>query len=265
MSGVKSVALFVARRFGFGGPKPTTRLGKYARRANRTLSIAALLYLALAAFPQVLFAYNVDAKGVTVYSRSPLPPETTARIEAAMDLVNHSELAVSGRTERVFICNNPWLYRLFYPLRREEMAVALPATRNIFIRDADVVHDIARGTAAVHNRRTLSSTMAHEITHNLIRYRLGFVGGIFLRRWVDEGYADYVAQESSFPVEEGLQMLREGKEDPSGSFHYFLYRQMVRHLIEDRHYSFDEIVKRAGDEAAIKAETIAAIKEASPR
>jgi hypothetical protein len=265
MNAVKSIALFVARQFGFGGPKPTTRLGQYARRANRTLSIATLLYLALAAFPQVLFAYNVDAKGVTVYSRSPLPPETTARIEAALELVNHSELAGSGRTERVFICNNPWLYRLFYPLGREEMAVALPATGNIFIRDADVVHDIARGTAAVHNRRTLSSTMAHEMTHNLIRYRLGFVGGIFLRRWVDEGYADYVAQESSFPVEEGLQLLREGKEDSSGSFHYFLYRQMVRHLIEDRHYSFDEIVKRAGDEETIKAETIAAIREGAPR
>jgi hypothetical protein len=181
-----------------------------------------------------------------------------------MGLVNRSELAVPGHSERVFICNNPWLYRLFYPLSRGEMAVAIPATRNIFFRDADVVHDIARGTAAFH-RRTLSSTMAHEITHNLIRYRLGFVGGIFLRRWVDEGYADYVAQESSFPVEEGLQMLREGREDPSGSFHYFLYRQMVRHLIEDRHYSFDDIVKRAGDEEAIKAETIAAIKEASPR
>jgi hypothetical protein len=265
MSKLKTTGLFIVRLFGFYRRKPTTKFGKYARNSERALNAVVLLYAALMLFPQVLFAYNVNAKGVTVYSRSPLPPETTARIEAAVDLVNRSELAVPGRTERVFVCNNPWLYRLFYPLFRGEMAVAIPATNNVFIRDADIVHDIARGTAAVHNRRTLSSTVAHEITHNLIRYRLGFVAGIFLRGWVDEGYADYVAQESSFPVEEGLQMLREGKEDPSGSFRYFLYRQMVRHLIEDRHYSFDEIVKHAGDEEAIKAETIAAIREGSLR
>jgi hypothetical protein len=265
MSAVKSIALFVARQFGFGGRKPTTRLGKYARRANRALSIATLLYFALAAFPQMLFAYNVNAQGVTVYSRAPLPAETAARIDEAMKLVGQSELAVPGRTERVFVCNNPWLYRFFYPIPRDEIAVEIPWTRNIFVRDADLVQNIARGTAAVHNQRSFSSTVAHEITHDLIRHRIGIIRGIFLRGWVDEGYSDYVAQKSSFPEEEGSQMLRDGKEDPSPSFRYFVYRQMVRHLIEDRHYSFDEIVKRAGDEAAIKAETIAAIKEADAR
>ena len=182
-----------------------------------------------------------------------------------MDLVGRSELAVPGRTERVFVCNNPWLYRLFYPVSREEIAVAIPWTKNVFVRDADVAHDVARGTAPVHNRRGFSSTVAHEITHGLIRSRLGIIPATFLRSWVDEGYSDYVAQEGSFPEAEGFQLLREGKEDPSGSFRYFLYRQMVRHLIEDRHYSFDEIVKRAGDEEAIKAETISALKEGASR
>jgi hypothetical protein len=265
MSGIKTTALFVARLFGFRRRPPTTQFGNYARNSERALTVAAFLYLALAAFPQVLFAHSVSAQGVTVYSRTALPPETTARIEAAMDLVGRSELAVPGRTERVFVCNNPWLYRLFYPASRGEIAVALPWTKNIFIRDADIVHDVARGTAPVHNRRGFSSTVAHEITHGLIRYRIGILRATFLRSWVDEGYSDYVAQAGSFPEDEGFRLLREGKDDPSGSFHYFVYRQMVRHLIEDRHYSFDEIVKRASDEAAIKAETISALKEKSSR
>ena len=265
MSRVKTAALFVVRFFGFRRRKPATRFGKYARRSQRVLNVVALLYLALLAFPQVVFAHSVNAKGVTIYSRAPLPPETTTRIERAMELVNQSELAVPGRTERVFICNHPWLYRLFYPVPRDEIAVAIPVTNNIFVRDADLTDDIARGTATDHNRRSFSSTVAHEITHGLIRHRLGIIPAMFLRSWVDEGYADYVARESSFPEDEGLKMLGEDHEDPSPSFRYFVYRQMVRHLIEDRHYSFDEIAKRAGDEAAIKAETISAIKEASPR
>jgi hypothetical protein len=224
-----------------------------------------LLYLALAAFPQVLFAYNVNAKGVTVYSRAPLPPETATRIDEAMKLVSQSELAVPGRTERIFVCNDPCLYRLFYPLQRQSFAVSHPITDNIFVAEADLVHDIIRSPAAVHNQRTFSSVAAHEITHGLIRHRLGLIRGISLSSWVAEGYSDYVSRESSFPENEGIRNLREGKEVSTASFQYFVYRQMVRHLIEDRHYSFDEIVKRAGDEDAIRAEMIAAIKEAGPR
>jgi hypothetical protein len=261
----KTIGIWFLRLFGFKRAKPRTRLGKFAHVSDRALTLVALLYLALLAFPQVLFAYNVKAKGVTVYSRTPLPPETTSRIDDALDLVGRSELAVSGRTERIFICNNPWLYRLFYPVPRDEIAVCVLVTNNIFIRDADVVHDIARGSAPVHNRRSFSSTMAHEITHDLIRYRLGTIAATFLRSWVNEGYCDYVARESSFPQDQGFQMLREGREDSSGSFHYFVYRQMVRHLIEDRNYSFNEIAKRAGDEDAIRAETIAVLKGDSGR
>jgi hypothetical protein len=257
----KTIGLWLLRIFGFKRAKPRTRFGRYARISDRALTGVAVLYMALLAFPQVLFAYNVNAKGVTVYSRAPIPPETTTRIEEAMDLVGHSELAVPGRTERIFVCNNSWLFRLFYPLQTESFAVCFPITGNIFIADADLVHNLARSPALVNNRRTFSSTAAHEITHDLIRHRLGLIGDIRLASWVREGYPDYVAHESSFPEEEGIRNLREGKELSSGSFQYFVYRQMVRHLIEDRHLSFDEIVKRARDGAAIKGETVAGLKE----
>jgi hypothetical protein len=219
----------------------------------------------LLCFPKVLFAHNVGAKGVTIYSPAALPPETTARIDDAIALFSKSELAVPGRTERIFICNNPWLYRLFYPIHRAEFAVSFPVTDNIFVFDADLVRDVSRSSATVHNRRTFSSVAAHEITHGLVRHRLGVIRGMFLRGWVSEGYCDYVAQESSFPEEEGIRDLREGKEEASPSFQYFVYRQMVRHLVEDRHCSFDQVVQRAGDAEAIKAETVAAIKESAVR
>lgn len=257
----KTIGRWFLRLFGFKHAKPRTRFGKYARISNRALTVVALLYLALLAFPQVLFGYSVNAKGVTVYSRAPLPPETTTRIDEAMELVSRSELAVPGQTERIFLCNKPWLYRLFYPIQNESFAVCYPVSGNIFIAEADLVHNVARSPAAVNNRRTFSSTAAHEITHDLIRHRLGLIRDFRLPGWVREGYPDYVAHESSFPEEEGVRNLREGKEVSSGSFQYFVYRQMVRHLAEDRHLSFEEIVKRAGDGAAIKAETVAALKE----
>jgi hypothetical protein len=265
MNRAETIGLAFLRFLGFKRNKPRTRVGRYVRTSERALIIVCLLYVAVFAllcFPQVLFAYNVSAKGVTIYSRAPLPPETTSRIDEAMKLVSQSELAVPGRTERIFVCNNSWLYRFFSPINGgDSFAKAYPAIDYIFFADADLVHNISRSNAPVHNQRTFSAVAAHEITHGLIRHHLGLIRGLLLPKWVDEGYADYVSRESSFPEEEGFRELREGTYDPSGSFRYFVYRQMVRHLIEDRHFSFDEIVRRASDEAAIKAETIAALKE----
>jgi hypothetical protein len=263
MSRAKNIALSALRLAGLRRAKPTTRLGKYFRTSERAVVIGVVLYFALICFPQPLFAYNVSAKGVTVYSRVPLPAETATRIDEALSLVRQSELAVPGRSERIFVCDQPWLFHLFAPISRGAFGISYPVSDNIFVAPSDLSRNVCRSSAPDHNRRTFSTVAAHEITHGLIRQRLGLLRGILLASWINEGYSDYVARESSFPEEEGLRNLREDKDDASGSFRYFVYRQMVRHLVEDRHLSFEEIAKRAGDSAAVKAETVAALKEAT--
>ena len=265
MSAAKSIGLWVLRRFGFKRRPPQTRAGKYARTFQRSITAIAFLYLGLVFFPQPLFAYNVSAKGVTIYSPAPLPAETTARIEEAMALVGRSELAVPGRRERIFVCNNPWLFRLFAPVSPRAFATSWPVSDNIFIAQSDLVKNVTSSMAENYNRRSFSSVAAHEITHGLIRHRLGLIRSVRLPAWVAEGYCDYVAKESSFPEEKGFQLLRDGAEDPSDSFRYFVFRQMVRHLMDDRHLTFDQVVARAGDAVAVKLETIAALKEAESR
>ena len=103
--------------------------------------------------------------------------------------------------------------------------------------------------------------MAHEITHGLIRRRLGLWRGVFLPAWVAEGYCDYVAGEGSFPEATGRYLLATGRTDPSPSFHYYEDRQMVRYLVEERHLSFGQIVDCAGDSAAIEAQTRQSIRD----
>jgi len=103
------------RSVGFGRTKPKTATGRTIRNANRLLTAVALVWFTFHLFPQVVFAHQVTAKGVSVYAREPLPPETTQRIAEAMSLVSNSELAIPGRTERIFICNQPWLYRSLAP------------------------------------------------------------------------------------------------------------------------------------------------------
>jgi hypothetical protein len=241
------------RCVGFNRPEPKTPLGRNLRRAERTLIVLALLYAGLHLFPQLLFAHSVTADGITLYSRTPLPPEAAACARRAAALVRQSELAVPGRRERVFVCNAPWLFRLFKPTAGG-FAYSVPLTDNVFIAEADFTTDVARWSAPKYNTRSLSSVMAHEITHGLIRHRLGLVRGILLPDWVDEGYADHVARESSFPESEGLRRLTSGERDPSHAFRYFKYRQMVRYLLEVKQLSFAQAASKAGDAASVEKE-----------
>ena len=246
------------RRLGFNQPKPQTRIRRWLCRIGQMLCILVLLYISLYAFPQILFPYSYSAQGVTIYARSPLPPETSKRIMEIVKLIQHSELAVAGRSERIFICNRAWLFRLLSPMSSGAFAYSLPITDNVFVANADLVHNVARSAAPEFKVRSFSAVAAHEITHGLIRYRIGLLGRI--PTWINEGYCDYVARESSFPEALGLRLLAAGQTHPSGSFHYFVFRYMVMYLIEERHFSFQQVVEHADQATSIEEETVKAIK-----
>ncbi len=241
------------RCLGFNRPEPKTPLGRHLRRAEHVLTVLALLYASLHVFPQVLFAHSITAEGITLYSRTPLPAEASDCIRRAAALVQKSELAVPARRERMFVCNSPWLFQFFKP-RTGGFACSVPVTDHIFIADADFAADVARWPAPNYNTRSLSAVMAHEITHGLIRHRLGLLRGILLPDWLDEGYADHVARESSFPEAEGLRRMVSGERHPSPAYRYFMYRQMVRYLLEAKQLSFSQAVTKAGDAAALEQE-----------
>jgi hypothetical protein len=251
---------------GFNQPKPRTRARRWFRRSGQILAALALLYAGFYNFPQVLFPYSYSTQSVTVYARFPLPAETTERIAEIVRLIDRSELTVAGRIERIFVCNQPWLFRLLSPTSADAFAYSLPVTDNVFVANADLVHNVARSAAPDFNTRSFSAVVAHEITHGLIRHRIGLLHNP--PTWVVEGYCDYVAHESSFPEAKGLHLLAAGKQHllaagkqhPSGSFQYFIYRQMVSYLIEDRHFSFQQIVERADEAASVEEETVKAIK-----
>jgi len=227
------------------------------------LGVVAVLYAVLHVFPQTLFAYSVTANGITIYSRAPLPPEAASCAARAAELIKQSELAVPDRHERVFVCDSPWVFRLFQPTSRG-FAFSVPVTDNVFIAEADFSADVATRSGPDFNKRSLSSVVAHEITHGLIRHRLGVLRGIRLPDWVAEGYCDYIARESSFPEAEGLRLFASGQSHPSMSFRYFTYRQMVRYLVEHQHLTFSQVVARANESTAVADEARQALQSGEP-
>jgi hypothetical protein len=181
----------------------------------------------------------------------------------AAALIRRSELAVAGRREHVFVCNSIWLFRLFHLPPTRAFAYSVPFTDHVFVAAADFEKGLATRSGTDLNTRGLSSLMAHEITHGLIRYRLGLFRGARLADWVSEGYCEYVAQDSTFPVADGMRRVAAGLDHPSRAYQYFLYRQMVAYLMDEQRLSFAQVVSRAPEYATVQRETRLAVQRIS--
>jgi hypothetical protein len=245
----------VLRCLGIGSAPPRTRFGRFVRRSERTLAVLVLLYTGLHFYPQIVFGHSVTAHGITIHSRNPIPHEALLCLEHAAKLVEQSELAVPGRRENVFVCDSPAWFRFFNPRSSGAFAASVSITGHVFVANGDFSRDIARRGTPTYNSRPLSSVMAHEITHGLIRHRVGLWTALRLPDWVVEGYCDFVGQGSSFPETEGRRIMAEGNDYPSSAFCYFKYRQMVRYLMEEKQLSFAQLLERADDFSAVEAET----------
>lgn len=257
---IKQFALRLSPWLGFNRAVPRTRVGRVWQWLNRGGGLLALLYLFLQAFPQVAFAHSATVGNITVYSRVPLLPSATLGLKRASRLLQRSEIADANRHQKVFVCDSPWLLRLFGPLRARSFGFSVEVTNHVFIAPTDFSRDLVHSASPQYNTRSFSSVVAHETTHGLIRHRLGLWREIRLPPWISEGYCDYVAQESSLPSNKGVQWMKTGQNDASPSFRYFTYRQMVRHLLDDRHFSFAQLVAQAPNFKAVQADTVRALQ-----
>lgn len=198
------------------------------------------LFVLLHVFPGIVFHHKLTAHGITVHSRAPLPPAADVVLARAAALVAASELATPGRRFDLYVGDAPWDYAMFAPFRKS-FAVTVPVTDNIFIARGDFTANAARSRNPEYNTRALSAVIAHEITHVLITDRIGLVDSIRLPSWVAEGYCDHVARESSFPEQEGRRLLAAGAIHPSPAYEYFVSRQLVGYLIDQRQMRFEQI------------------------
>ncbi|NNM29306.1 MAG: hypothetical protein HKO57_07290 [Akkermansiaceae bacterium] len=152
-------------------------MGRCLRGSERALTILGLVYIGLHLFPQVLFAHSLTVEGITVHSRTPLPEAAAASIRKATVLLRESEVGDELGKEDVFICGSPWMLRVFNPRGSSGFGISTPLTNHVFIAGADFESDTARRFGADYNTRSLSGVIAHEVTHGLIRRRLGTIRG----------------------------------------------------------------------------------------
>src|SRR5262245_42606956 len=222
---------------------------------------AALAYLLLLRFPQVLFAYEVSHGNFQVYSREPLDPNIHRILDNAEARLSASGIHEDGLKPRIFISDSHGLYAFFgLYVGRNSFAKSYPLlpTGNVFINKSDVAHDLVFRDARADNNRSLSAVIAHEVTHLLVREKFGYFKNLVLPTWKQEGYAEYVAGGTLLDHEKGVQKWKENPADDTG-YRYFKYYMIVKYLIDEKRLTVEDLFTRDFDERSLEREVLSSL------
>jgi len=161
---------------------------------------------------------------------------------------------------RVYLTDGFGVYALLSHKAYKSFANSVPFIDNVIINKSDLTADRVFVNREKNNSRSLSGVIAHEVTHLLIRQKYGTLAASMMPRWKNEGYCEYVAGDSTIPLEEGIRLWRENPSDDS-SYSYVKYHLMVKHLLEDEKMSVDDLFTKSLDEEEVAARTFASLPE----
>lgn len=208
------------------------------------ISLAALIsvYFLLLIFPEIFFKHKLEYKSFVLHAHSKPDENIFHVLDTAESLLSHSELYKKQTGKyHLFFCNNFFEYAFFAPTESHAFASNQLFTNNIFFSKSDISKNSIERNGQENNSRTLSGTIAHEVTHCLIKTDLGFIKYLLLDTWKNEGYADFIAKESSFKFIVGMYFICNSQTPSSPSFQYFKYRLYVDYLIKSKKMSFNQI------------------------
>jgi capsule polysaccharide modification protein KpsS len=228
------------------------------RLARYLFLFAAVAFIFLLAYPQVLFAHEVSYKNFNVYSREPISQDVYAMLDKVEVQLSASQLNNTAVKPKIFLTNSQKLYSLLsLYIGGNSFGKGFPLlpTSNVFINEADISRDLVFRKAPANNQRSLSGVISHEITHLHIRSRFGYVQNVTLPTWKKEGYCEYVAGGSTLDYETGVRLWKANPNNDTG-YQYFKYYLLVKHLLEKEGLTVEEFLNRDIDRAQLEAKVL---------
>ena len=163
------------------------------------------------------------------------------------------------KTRQIYLTGGPKMYALLSHKAYRSFANSVPFINNIMINKTDVPADRVIMNREFNNSRSLSGVIAHEVTHLATRERYGTVAASMMPTWKNEGYCEYIAGDTTIPIEEGIRRWRENPNDDT-NYRYIKYQLMVRYLLEKQQITVDELFTQAFDERDVAARTFSSLE-----
>ncbi|QIK77995.1 hypothetical protein G7077_02780 [Sphingomonas piscis] len=177
-----------------------------------------------------------------IYSEAPIPEVMAERIQRADALLAASPLTVPELRRTLVLTEGGWRWKVLAAGNWGAIALRRPFSSALLFNNADILADRVRNGAPRGGVRTLSGTIAHESVHLLTARRYGEVRLARMPEWKREGYADYVAQETSISANDEAQVREVSPNSPL--LRYYAAHRRVKQLLDGDGVSVDELLSK---------------------
>lgn len=125
----------------------------------------------------------------------------------------------------------------------------------ILINNTNIDSNLVQSYSEKYNKRAFTGVIEHELTHTYLREKLGWFHFQFLLpNWKNEGYCDYISNGGSFPIQKGIELLKNDQTDDSHSFEYFIYFVRVKYLLDIKKVDINTLFEEDYDEKSLDKE-----------
>ena len=204
-----------------------------------------LTYYLIVLFPSFLYAHNLEYKNFNIHYHSDdiNLEQLKSILDESEQLLNNSVLFNKEIHQDIFICNSFNEFTFFALFSKDAFAVNYPITQHVFLSKSSISENAIVRNGEENNKATLSGVIAHETAHSLLENKLGTLKYKQLPSWKNEGYCDFIANHSSYNIQQGLQDICNDKDiSESHSFRYFKSRMLTQHLFNERKISLDKFL-----------------------
>ena len=155
-----------------------------------------------------------------------------------------SPIAERERDQPIFLTDGGWRWTWLAATSRSAFALTRPVIETIVVNRGDQNADLVYRAAAVGGKRSLTGTLAHEMTHGAIRDHFGTFADFRYPAWLREGYCDYVSGGGSLTDAEAAMLQRT---DPGhAALPYWRGRKQVETELARNQGSVDALFKAHG-------------------
>ena len=175
-----------------------------------------LAFLSPIAAPQLLaFPYSAQIGRHRVYSEAPLDSNLARVVARADALAARSRISDPEPHQPIFLTSggSRWLWLSLGS--SGAFALSRPLVETIVVKRSDQAADRVMNGRAIGGQRSLSGTIAHEMTHGAIRWHFGTSADGRYPAWLREGYCDYVAGGGSLSDAQATQLSRTEPQAPA--------------------------------------------------
>lgn len=248
------------------------KLIKFFVRLLVRILIITIFFLTLALlflkYPSILFEYEIEHKGITVYSDEKLDSSTNQLIDKLFERVQALEIQDTSYLPSVYLIHDKSFYEFFTHLvqeRKHSLGINLIIFENIIINAKEV-----KKISTAHNpdfkhthyAGVLDQIIVHQMIKGLIKNKIGYFDYFRTPSWKITGYCEYGSTIEAIRKDKSTSLLKRAKplyaagimDYNTQSVAQYKSQLLVEYLAEVHKLNFEGIIYNPIDYIALSAE-----------